>query len=77
MNTDSNSQAKLKSLSKISFQPDVDIIDDGYALCDKQSLSLVYCNPVFRKWFNIHELHVAIDQIIDTLRADILLKTLG
>lgn len=79
MNLEANldTQAEQRTLSAISFQPGVEAIDDGYALCDKQSLKLVYCNQVFKKWFDVHELHVAIELIIDTLKTDILLKRLA
>ena len=67
----------MQPLSAISFQPVVEFIDDGYALCNRESLTLVYCNPVFRTWFDVHELPISINQIIDTLKTDILLKRLA
>ena len=66
-----------EALSAISFQPGVEAIDDGYALCDRHLLTLVYCNSTFRKWFDVHELHNSIDQVINNLKSDILLKRLA
>ena len=77
MSTTAKSGSQMQPLSAISFEPGIEIIDDGYALCDRQTLTLVYCNPVFRTWFDVHELHVFIDQIIDSLKTDILLKRLA
>jgi len=77
MDTEANSQEKRDALSVIAFQPSIDNIDDGYALCDKQSLQLVYCNQVFRTWFNVHNIPINIAQIFTTLKPDVLLKRLA
>lgn len=77
MNTKTNSQAKQGILSALSFQPSVEIIEDGYALCEQQTLKLVYCNKTFIKWFNINELYVGIEKIFLTLKTEILLKRLA
>ena len=72
--TDSN---EYQSLSAIDFQPSIDNIDDGYGLCEKNSLTLVYSNPTFTKWFNISGLHISISDIISDIKTDILLKRLN
>ena len=65
------------TLSALSFQPSVDMIDDGYAFCDRHSLQLLYCNNTFREWFDVHELLISIAQVFPTLKTDILLKRLS
>lgn len=70
-------QGKPETLSTLSFQPSAEHIDDGYALCEKESLQLVFCNPAFRAWFNVDNLHIAIDQIFTSLNTGILLKRLA
>lgn len=77
MNTKINSPAKQGVLSALSFQPSVEIIEDGYALCEQQTLKLVYCNKTFKNWFNINELYIGIEQIFLTLKTEILLKRLA
>ncbi len=71
--------AKIKQqiLSSLSFQPGVDLIDDAYAICDKQSLQLLYCNKAFREWFEVDSLDTSIEHIFSTLRTEILLKRLA
>jgi len=67
----------VQPLSSIDFQPSVENIDDGYALCDKDTLSLVYSNSTFTKWFDIDALHIPIADALPSLKTDILLKRLS
>lgn len=67
----------MQKLSTISFQPSVELIDDGYALCCQQTLNIVYCNSSFKAWFNVCALPSHICNIIETLKIDILLKRLN
>jgi len=76
MTTEEDGQEQA-TLSALSFQPSVDMIDDAYAFCDRHSLQLVYCNTTFREWFDVHELHINIAQVFPTLKTDILLKRLS
>lgn len=63
-------------ISAIDFKPSVDSIDDGYTLCEKESLTLVYSNATFLKWFDSAELHSPIASVIPSLKTDVLLKRL-
>jgi len=65
------------SLSAISFQPSIDYLDDGYALCDNDALTIVYSNSAFVKWFSISALHCPIADVIPFLKTDVLLKRLN
>ncbi|MFK5947503.1 MAG: PP2C family protein-serine/threonine phosphatase [Methylococcales bacterium] len=68
---------KQQILSSLSFLPGVDLIDDAYAICDKQSLQLLYCNKAFREWFEVDSLDINIEHVFSTLRTEILLKRLA
>lgn len=70
-----NSKANSKPTS--SFAPSVEIIDDGYALCDKLSLQLVYANRVFMQWFKLDKIPINIQQIFPTFNPDTMLKRLA
>ena len=76
MNTEANKPVKQKALSALAFQPGIEMIDDGYAFCDRHSLQLLYCNSTFREWFDVNDLHINIAQIFTTLKTDILFKRL-
>jgi len=67
----------VQSLSAIDFQPSVENIDDGYALCDKDTLALIYSNATFTKWFHIEALRASIADAIPDLKTDVLLKRLN
>lgn len=64
------------SLSSISAIPTVEFIDDAYALCDDVSLKLVYCNPVFKQWFNVQQRGTLLEDIFTTLKTPTLFKRL-
>jgi hypothetical protein len=72
----SSSPNDPQAISAINFKPSVDNIDDGYTLCANGSLTVVYSNATFLKWFNSAELHMSIADIIPSLKTDILLKRL-
>ncbi|MEO1889149.1 MAG: hypothetical protein ABGX33_04455 [Cycloclasticus sp.] len=65
-----------KAISAIDFQPSIDHIDDGYTLCEKDSLTVVYSNSTFLKWFDSTELQMPIANVIASLKTDVLLKRL-
>jgi len=72
----SNDSNAPQAISAIDFEPNIDNIDDGYTLCDKGSLTVVYSNSTFLKWFDSTKLHSPIVSIIPSLKTDILLKRL-
>jgi len=75
MNSSTGSKAS-QVISVIDFELSVDNIDDGYTLCEKESLTVVYSNAAFLKWFDSTELHSPIASIIPSLKTEILLKRL-
>jgi serine phosphatase RsbU (regulator of sigma subunit) len=63
-------------LSPIASSPTVEIIDDGYALCEDGSLNLVFCNEPFRRWLNVQKLGVPLPEVIVDTKPDTLFKRL-
>ena len=65
---------KIEGLSTLSAIPTVELIDDAYALCEDETLKLVYCSPVFIEWFNIQQAGSLLDEAITSLKKDTLFK---
>ena len=65
---------KIESLSSIEETPTVELIGDAYALYLEETLQLVYCNPVFKEWFNIQQLDSLLDETIVSLKKATLFK---
>lgn len=65
---------KIEGLSTLSAIPTLELIDDAYALCEDETLKLVYCNPVFREWFKIQRAGTLLDEAITALKKDTLFK---
>jgi hypothetical protein len=59
---------KIEGLSTLSAIPTVELIDDAYALCEDETLKVVYCNPVFIVWFNIRQAGSLLDEAITSLK---------
>ncbi len=57
--------------------PTIDLVDDGYALCEVESLRLVFCNTTFRRWLNVQNLGITLSQIILELNPETLFKRLN
>ncbi len=72
----SSSTENLSSLSALASHPTVEFINDGFALCEEDSLNIVFCNPTFRKWLDVHDLSVPLNHVLETLKTDILFKRL-
>lgn len=62
--------------SPIESSPTVELINDGYALCEEVSLNLVFCNDPFRKWLSVNNPCVPLSQVIADVIPDILFKRL-
>lgn len=57
--------------------PPVDILEDGFALFDVNSLDLLYQNPIFQNWFAILPTGtISLEQIFPEIKLDILRKRL-
>jgi hypothetical protein len=65
---------KIEGLFTLSAIPTVELIDDAYALCEDETLKVVYCNPVFIVWFNIRQAGSLLDEAITSLKKDTLFK---
>ena len=65
---------KFEVLSSVSAIPTVELIDDAYALCEDETLKLVYCNSVFKDWFNIQQVGSLLDEAITSLKKETLFK---
>ena len=65
---------KIEGLSTLSAIPTVELIDDAYALCEDETLKVVYCNPVFIVWFNIQQAGSLLDEAITPFKRDTLFK---
>ena len=63
-----------EGLSNISAIPTVELIDDAYALCEDETLEVVYCNSVFSEWFSIQQLGILLDEAIASLKKATLFK---
>ena len=65
--TQSSTTENLSSLSALASHPTVEFINDGFALCEDDSLNIVFCNPTFRKWFDVHDLSVPLNHVTDEM----------
>ena len=65
---------KIGDLFSLSAIPTVELIDDAYALCEDETLKVVYCNAVFIEWFNIQQAGCLLDEAITSLKKDTLFK---
>jgi len=74
--TKSSTTDNLTSLSVLDSHPTVEFIHDGFALCEDDSLNIVFCNPTFRKWFDVHDLSIPLNEVLETLKTDLLFKRL-
>lgn len=62
--------------SPIASSPSVELIDDGYALCEEDSLTLVFCNAPFQKWLKIVDPGVPLSQVLVDIKPEMLFKRL-
>jgi class 3 adenylate cyclase len=65
---------KIEGLSTLSAIPTVELIDDAYALCEEDTLKIIYCNAVFIEWFNTQQAGSFLDEAISSLKKDTLFK---
>jgi class 3 adenylate cyclase len=61
-------------LRPLSAIPTVALIDDAFALCEIETLQLVYFNPVFLDWFDIREENCHLDEVMVSLKRETLFK---
>ena len=64
----------IKGCPPLFITPTVDLIDNAYALCEDETLKIVYSNPVFIEWFNVHQVGIQLDEVISSLKKETLFK---
>ncbi|MGH6636102.1 MAG: PP2C family protein-serine/threonine phosphatase [Gammaproteobacteria bacterium] len=62
--------------SPLTASPTVELIDDGYALCEEDSLGLVFCNAPFQKWLKVADPGVPLSQVLVDIKPETLFKRL-
>lgn len=65
---------KIEDSSPLFVIPTVELINIAYALCEENTLRIVYCNSVFIEWFKIHQAGIHLDEVISSLNKEMLFK---
>ena len=65
---------KTEDSPPLFVTPTVELINIAYALCEEDTLRIVYCNSVFMEWFNIDQTGTHLDEVISSLNKETLFK---
>ena len=57
--------------------PTVELINDGYALCHPDDLTLLYGNPRFQEWLHVQTMNIPLNDVIETINIQRVLKRIN